>query len=246
MDMLKIIQDTEDLGIYNKNIFKPLSNFHAFIEEIERPRHVYLDNIDKHLRRGIVLCHGHNHSNHTLRKIKFINYWYYIDGDPESHPDYYADVSSINDMNYFPNEYFDCVLSLYCPVGRDKILYNILSISHRILKKNGVILFTEMPRLFFHYINNNHYQYIIDIIHNTIDDATFEGLKKEYQEIYGTDVIDKNFYNELMTNNFDYPQKLAINKIINKFAKKITKQLLLENNFRYVDIKNNFLIAKKI
>ena len=66
----------------------------------------------KKLRRGFIACHGHNHSNDVISKIKFINFWFYVDARIDTFPDYIADVTDNYDMFYFPSDYFSCVLSL--------------------------------------------------------------------------------------------------------------------------------------
>jgi hypothetical protein len=88
---------------YNKNIIRPLSSFKSASD--------FFQSNKKNARIGLVLCHGHNHSIEIFKKIKFINYWYMIDKNINTWPDYICDVTNKSDLEYFPNNFFDCIMT---------------------------------------------------------------------------------------------------------------------------------------
>lgn len=100
----------------------------------------------------LALCHGHNHTNKELQKIKGMCYWYFADINPDCCPDYVCDVTSEKDMSVFPNDYFDVVMLLY--YSGDKTMFDtILMHMKRIVKPNGRVFLHGIQKLLYHFYN---------------------------------------------------------------------------------------------
>lgn len=225
---------------FNARIINPLSGFHYYLDKIE-----LWDK--KYVKRGLALCHGHNQWYRPLCKIRFIDHWYLVDADYETRPDYIADITNDDEMKYFPDKYFDCVLSVYCPYGAfPGKIFIVLKTAHRILRDNGVLVMSELMGLFYHFIGTVPFDKIVDEVKKYIsDEYTMASLKSQYLQTYGNDKIDREFYNELFAGNFDYDNKDVVMKVIKKYAKKYAKELLAKNQFRYIGKKGGNLFAKK-
>src|SRR4029079_16542323 len=101
------------------------------------------------LNKGLVLGHGHVHNNDNINKIKNVDDWFMIDIDPKNLPDYICDITSEQDMNYFPNNYFDCIFAEYCfPFTYNTFINNL----HRIIKKEGIIYIAGWFSIYYHFI----------------------------------------------------------------------------------------------
>ncbi|QGR54387.1 hypothetical protein [Moumouvirus maliensis] len=133
---------------YIPYINRPLGWVNAFINEYTSPN----------TKIGLALCHGHNHSIKKFKKIKFINYWYMVDGNGFSFPDYVCDLTNAKQVEYLPDEFFDCIMSIYCRVidGNDKLQYfNMLDNVKRTLKPHGFFISTEIIGLFYRFMEDD-------------------------------------------------------------------------------------------
>lgn len=249
---INVIYSFENDPRYKVNINRPFSMFHNTSDDYE---------FHKFTKRGLAICHGHNHSMKTLKKIKFINYWYFIDMRPDTFPDYIADVADSESMKYFPDNYFYCILSEYCPVTNinetfDKLQFiDILKNVHRILNNDGYLLLTELPGLFFHFITNQQYNEIIDkvyeilgkdiiirIIEQSVDDARTlpEELRKDYLK-------DIDIFNQILMGAYTGgPNSSEVNTYIKKISMKYTTNVLKKCGYKIIGNKGIFLLCKKI
>ncbi len=145
-----------------KDHFKKYETDEKYASYINRPLgwlNAYINTyVGSETKIGLALCHGHNHSIEKFKKIKFINYWYLIDSDGFSFPDYICDLTNVKQVEYLPDEFFDCIMSIYCRVidDDDKLQYfNILDNVKRTLKPHGFFISTELSGLFFRFMNND-------------------------------------------------------------------------------------------
>ena len=195
IDMNSIIA-FENNPAYAKNINRPFSIFHNTSDYYEN--HLFV-------KRGLAICHGHNHSLETLRKIKFINYWYFIDILPDTYPDYIADAADIESMKYFPDDYFYTIVTEYCPVVRPRTGLNepqfidILKNLHRILREDGYLFLTGFPFLIFWLIAPAGFDGIKKHINASLDQKTIDKMIAQYIadiEQFRTDALaDPKIYN---------------------------------------------------
>ena len=148
---------------FKKKILKPLSEFEHYIEE----QHASFPKNNKKYRKGLVLCHGHKHSNEIISKIKFIEHWYMVDIDKNTHPDYIADAANSEDMSYFPDNFFDSILTEYCTVidHEDNLIYDHFSSIDIHLDSINIIPFVYLKLVhheyFVLYLFHLNYQYYL-------------------------------------------------------------------------------------
>ena len=242
--MDKNLEDILEFEKYNsRKTLRPLSVYHNMIKYFKE---IGYDD-PKKLRKGLAICHGHNYSLEMFKKIKFINYWYMTDISIEAWPDYICDASNEKDMEYFPDNYFDCVLTVYCSYldENSNIQFpNILKNIHRIIKKNGVILLTELPGLFYWLIDDLTFNEISDRIVEIIGKEALEIFKKHLDELYQS--FKYNIYHEILVRNYNGPNREELYEYVDKISVEQTKKILLKNNFEYMKIKGEYLIAKPI
>lgn len=156
-----------------------------FTPDIIRKLSMYDQNVPKYENKGLAICHGHNYSIRTLANVEIVDYWYMIDRYMNAFPDYRADAANKLEMSYFPDNYFDCVLTVYCPVINDiyikELQYSTILINiHRILKKNGTLILTELPLLFFHFISDDEFKNIISQIKKIVSEKDIQEFKTNY------------------------------------------------------------------
>lgn len=241
------IISVEETGNLIRKIIRPLSIFHMFIKEGKSQ--ASLENKVLY-KKGLVLCHGHNHTNKLISQIDDINYWYYVDCNLTVWPDYIVDISDESAMAYFPNNYFDCILSLHCPVnsiinGEYILQYpSILKNVHRMLKSDGRLILTELPRLFFWFITDTYLEIIKKKIHTTISNKDFALFKEALLEVE-PNCTDKDIYFEMIAGNYDGPNYNILENMLAKHSIQISKNFLLENGYKFEKISGKFLIAKK-
>lgn len=124
IEILKIFEYDEDKVLF------PLVDYESFIIN------------EKISTRGLVVCHDQNHGYVKLGQSEKTNQsWYSMDINPNTDADYIGNASSENDMEYFPNEYFDIIYPEYCFVPEYP---KILKLIYRILKPNGLIYITGL------------------------------------------------------------------------------------------------------
>lgn len=239
------------------NINRPLSLFdrmtqNFFIEYPEKIKFVtngFLERIiintnQKSPKRGLALCHGHNHSNILLQKIKFINYWYFVDKNKDTFPDYICDVKDDNKMKYIPNEYFDCIVTMHCPIDFEfeLILLNI----NRILKDNGTLLLTELPEAFSNLLDGKNLGLLSHSIIDIIGEDNFSEFKKQYNEKINpqTDIME---IIHILSSGKVYrgPMWKELNKHMENKSMEFTKTYLLRFGFQFIKKTENFMIVKK-
>ena len=182
-------------------IIRPLSVYHTFIDK----NYGFFSNKSAK-RKGLALCHGHNYHLGVISKLKFVDNWYYVDISRATYPDYVADVSNIYQMEYFPNNYFDCVITMFCPISSNDerrtqypaMLENI----QFILKKNGVLALTELPRLFYWFINDAEFDEIIKRLYEIIPEENLRLFKEQLlkDHMLLSDSSDRSFHMQLMLN----------------------------------------------
>jgi hypothetical protein len=231
--------DSNHIINYEKNLpddrlFRPLSVFDAFLKTTI-------------CNRGLALCHGHNHSNEVLSKIRYAKYWYMVDNNPRVYPDYVANVCDINDMMYFPDNYFDAVASIYTPTfDNNGIIYDkIFGIIHRIIKWDGFVYLTELPRLFFHFINDVETVSIMNRIYKMVNKDDIENFRKSLLRKYSA-VNDHTLQMEIFTGNYRGPRHKMLNQNIRRISIEYTKPFLRRHHFQFIRIERDVLIAKPI
>lgn len=220
---------------YFKNIIRPLSLLINFINNYYSP--------DEKI--GLVLCHGHNYSIEYLKKFK-LNFWYMIDISIIAFPDYVCDITDKKQLEYFPDKIFDCVLSLYCQVineKNEKIYLDYLKNINRLIKPDGLIILTEMPRLYFRFLEDNILAKINDNLINDNKDI-IKFIEEHYKNVEDNDsqmndneikyVILEHYYREI-----DQTKLLKI-KI------KYIKYILTKNGYDYIKLKDDILFIKPI
>jgi len=98
--------------------------------------------------RILVVCHGKKHHEQFENTLT-------MNMDVSVEPDIVSNIYSIKYMKYFPKDFFDKVLMMFCPISdpfalsNDKIWKNI----YRILKPNGQLLCNNIIDLYslYHY-----------------------------------------------------------------------------------------------
>ena len=196
-------------------------------ENIIRPLSMYDQNVPTNSKKGLAICHGHNYSNRDLAELKFIEYWYLVDIDYAAFPDYIADATDKNTMAYFPNDYFDCVLTIFCPVidENNKVQYtSMLKNIHRIIKKDGILASMELPLLFFRFVDENQFKNLVDEIKQIIPKEEIEKYKNDYI----TSVIEPSITESLI----QFKEQLISNTNLDARMKKIRDELKTEKGFK--------------
>lgn len=226
----KHLMDFESNSSYANNIGRPLSIFKYYIKK-------YGSISDSKI--GLALCHGHNHNHAILNNIKYIDYWYMVDIDSFSYPDYVCDIRDINALKYFPDNFFDCIISVYCPIGfLYEQYFEILTSLKHTLTANGFFVSIELPSLIFWFLDQDQLEKIADDLYDNIYDKIddqhlimlFDQFKEDfdYQQLDGLPehiqqyLIISAFYDSSNSN-----ENLKINLIY-------TKKVLKNNNFRFV------------
>lgn len=228
----------EEKDEYKNRIFvRSLSNFHWFCEE-DRQKHP-----DRRFSKGIVLGHGHNHGFEILARIKIVQYWYMVDANRLSYPDYLASAYDTEAMNYFPAAYFDVVLTEQCPIERE--IGPLFTVLYRILSDDGVLIMTELPKLAFWFLDKTDLEDFIDKINSILHHETIEKMKEKWIEKNHTNQINNTFYYEFIIGNYDDPNKSILTDIFQQRLLNATKSTLNKYNFRLINMKGRFLIAKK-
>lgn len=214
-----------------------------------RPFSVYNDvTDDSHKLRCLALCHGHNHSHMLLSSIKENCFWYMVDNNINSYPDYVCDVSNKEDMSIFPNDYFDYVMTLHFPVGikENKYKYdNILNNIRRIIKPEGKIYLTELPRTFFHLLDSDDYLGLYDIIDEIIDEHEFNDLALVFSKKFPKQkVTQKKIYDELIHGgNIKHN---ILNNIMNEKAMQFTLDYLKLFGLYLIESRTRYIIVGRL
>lgn len=214
---------------YCGNIIKKLSEFNNYVSN------------SKNKKIGLVLCHGHKHGYAVLKNYKIVDYWYFIDIDPETNPDYICDVCDPNALEYFPDNFFDCIMSAYCPIGDMRNRYfSVMTSLKRTLKRNGVIVSLELPKLFYWFFNKNQLNQISKYLFKCADSDAFFKFKKEYDhninnncpKFIGNFYILRDFYRE------HEPSKITKIELDN------IKMILKINKFSFVGVHDKHMLFK--
>ena len=239
-DQLKQIMRFEESSLSPYYLSRPLSTFHVFINDPYRNEY----GGKTYKRKGLVICHGHNYNNEIISKIKFIKNWYYVDANRGTNPDLVADITNEYHMSYFPDNYFDCVLSVNCPVSSEQL--SLIHI-HRIIKKNGVFCTTGLPGLFFWFISDDEFNDLIQQINEIIPEENLKLFKKELlgYGILGPDSDTYSFYRNIIL-NYNGNDREEMLKLIDKVSMNYTLRFLGKNNFEFIGIKSGILFATPI
>lgn len=237
-----ILTDILTFEANNKSKFlRPFSVYHKATSNKDGS-----DNIRK--LRCLALCHGHNHSNIILSTINGNCFWYMVNINKNSYPDYVCDISDGIDMSIFPNKYFDIIINLGFPLGDKDNKYkypNILINIRRIIKPQGKIFLVELPHLFYYLLDNDEYLNLIDLVDEIIDPVEFNKIKLELiRKFPEKNYTDNKVYSEIIFGiNIKYEE---INKIINEKSMDFTLNYLNSFGLELIDIKSKYIIVKRI
>jgi hypothetical protein len=214
----------------------------GFIKDVENKKKDYV-------KKGLAICHGHNHTNKFFQEIKSVHFWYMVDVNINAYPDYIANAADYNHMQYFPDKYFDCVLFPHCPIvscGKFQYL-DMLKNVHRILKHDGVILLTELPMLFFNLLVPEQYDMLVTVTDSLIGIDNIEEYKKQYQLLWNSNYNDeKQLYASIFMDTYRGPGWESYYKFLNEFALEFTKKILADLKFEYINEQYPFIICKPI
>jgi hypothetical protein len=221
--------------LHSNDIIIPLSLYQNFVQN--KPF--------KSIKKCLALCHGHKHPTTILSKIKGNCHWYMVDIDVKCFPDYVCDVSNEIAMSYFPDKYFDVIVSMYFPVGGNPLKYTrMLKNISRIIKPTGKIYLTEMPGLFFWFMDET--EYCLSVLHisqiigkKEMDKHTLFLLEQEIIE--ENDIRD--VYKAILVGNYNKTKYHAVNKFIKKKSIQCSKKYLNNNNYFIYKQKHNFLVV---
>ena len=155
-------------------------------------------------------------------------------------------------MSYFPNNYFDCVTTVYCPIGilarnpssnssRSNQYIDVIKTIHRITKKNGIIYFPELRGLFYWLLNKEKFNHMVKNIDEILGEKNIADFRKENDD----EPDEENFYAELIT-NYQGPKRKLLRKYIDKISFRYTIKFLTKNNFSFVKEKGEIIVAKPI
>lgn len=198
--MQHIITYEKDPGFLKKILYRKLSDYDINHQEL----------------KGLAICHGHasDYPTDILDKIGAVQDWYMVDIYRGALPDYWADASDPNDMAYFPDNYFDYVVTLFCPMTTlykelqyDKILRNI----HRIIKKNGILVITELPSLFSRFLDKEQLKKMEQEVIKIISEKDLEIFRQNYirHVIEPTVVHSLKKYQEFLSSQEHLDEPLA-------------------------------------
>ena len=224
--------------LYPFLLLRPLSAYHIFIKN-QLP-----SNKKRYFRKGLALCHGHNYDTDITSKIQFVKNWYYVDGNKSAYPDYVADITDGRSMYYFPNNYFDCVLYIYCPKDAE---LNAIHHTHRILKKRGVLCFIYKSKGLFWYMTSNEFDDLIQKVQEIIPSKNLDMFKQKMLELgaIDPDIDNNNFYQEVIF-NYHGEGESELSKLINDISLDYTIRYLEKNNFKFINVKSDILFASPI
>ncbi len=128
MDKPEIFEYTpQELQTYNKQVLAKIASKYHLINENSK-ENLIKDIIDYQAKNGkskvgAILCHGKEHTNIAKNYSNLVDYWVYIDEDPEAKPDVVGDIyrsktiEEAQSLSY--KGYFDVVLPYHCPVSPD-------------------------------------------------------------------------------------------------------------------------------
>jgi hypothetical protein len=210
-----------------------------------------LSGIDNNKKKGLALCHGHIHDKSLLSSINHIDNWYFVDIDKNAQPDYICDVTDPDQMKYFPDKYFDCIAIIHCPIiynHKNQYLEILVNI-YRIINDTGDIYLTELPSLFYWFIDKRQCDKVLSECHNEIlIDKVNEYQKKILVDKGGSQLNDN--IRQLIPFFFGHIIDSSCKKMIDTFVKEtslsITKDVLRKNHFCIVRSDSKFLIIRKI
>ena len=292
---MQSIIDFECNSEYKNNIIKPLSLYHIALEEkYNNQKHSKINYIIKlkhkianihhkkrmnlfqnllqledlseyYYKRGLIICHGHKHSKHVIKKINFIKHWYMVDLRRKVLPDYVCNLANDTRMQYFPDKYFYCILSVYCTICSN--YFDILKNVHRILSDDGIMITTEFPsvaRILLSYLDILQCEKDLIEVMGIDNFAVFKNKCLNYLNKQKSIFIKKNGMNAYLkikgNNEFDItyvietllfskirgPQKKILKKSKKILLLKWTERIMNTNGFRIIGTVGKFLVMKKI
>lgn len=190
----------------------------------------------KKYKRSLALCHGHNHSNSRfVRDFGDIEFWYMIDSLEKTHPDYIADITDSDDMAYFDDSYFDCVVTMMCPQTEKRKFIQLLDNLHRIVSLSGLIYITGLYDTFHMLLTSEELQSLKDDILKLLGEITVKRFKKEWNDWQNDGLDDNGIYLEIIVGNYQrfpgFPSKYDLRKMIEERAKSIVNPIIESCNF---------------
>ncbi|XWV26241.1 hypothetical protein QJ857_gp0835 [Tupanvirus soda lake] len=236
-------------ALSNSKILRPLSIFHK----------TSINTTNRYTKRCLALCHGHNHNHKFLSKImgdcywymvdKDINcYWYMVDKDINCYPDYICDVSRDEDMMYFPDCYFDVIISLHYPIGNNIEGYNnMLKILSRIIKPSGKIFLTELPKLFFWFMNSNEYTILVNNINQILGEEVIDDyFKKLIKRKILLESEKSECYKEIIVGNYRGLNEESAKEFIKSKAFEHTELYIAKKKYSITGCTNDFIIVEPL
>jgi hypothetical protein len=234
-EQLAYLKKFETNSEFSKNINRPLSMLFETIGMYDgRPN----------IKIGLALCHGHNHSNDNFIRLKFVNYWYYVDLDEIAFPDYICDVTNLRQLEYFPDKIFDYIFNTGCPD-----IFNTFDKCKRLLKPTGYIISLNHSGWIGWYLDDGTLgkinEKLIDNNPNVI-----KCLNDNYgRKFYWYDHLTENQNKWRVLSSLCYPIKTELIKpegkkyskkiliepeIIKQIIKKYSKKILKDHDYQYI------------
>lgn len=210
--------------------------------EQKRPFHIYDEAVKKHASgrhalRCLALCHGHNHSNRDLQKIKGLCYWYCVDINPACYPDYVCDITDDTHMSIFPDNYFDIIMLLYASISADKYKDALQNIK-RIVKPNGHIYVHGSRHMFYYHYNM---EQIAKVHQDLLDIMGYEEL-----DLFSIKYIGSySFYQRIVCNQYKGLYKNEVKEYMNNKGIEFEKLYFESNGFTIIAYKDKYTIITK-
>lgn len=214
---------------HKDKILRPLSTYHIASDKLTK-------------LRCLAICHGHNHSSSFMRYIKGDCYWYMIDINDKCYPDYVCDVTDSEAMSYFPSDYFDIIITLHFPVGikENRVKYpQLLKNIHRMIKSTGIIYLSELPGLFFWFLNNDEYK----ILKNKITDVMGSELLVFHKSL--SPKKQKALFPIIMVGNYKGIRKSNVDQLLYENAI-VTIEDILKDDFTIITYLENYKYIRYI
>lgn len=153
--------------------------------------------------KGLLLCHGHNHSTQVYSLFPIVKFWYLIDGQKDTYPDYVADVTDEDDMAYFKDNTFDYIVAAYCPIHSDSVTFSrTLNIMRRIGKPDVTICFPSLYSFFYDLATKSQVRQINKQIDTIIGKSNVENFRRIWNSEEMMEVGD-GIYHQIVVGNYN-------------------------------------------
>jgi len=217
---------------YHTIVNRSIKDYEKWIELDERIHGV------THYRRGLALCHGHNHSIAKFRDFPDINYWYLVDDYDKVAPDYVCDMTDIDGMSYLPDDYFDTVVWMACTMPNREGFDRFLTILHRITRKNGMAYLTENYNLFYLLLGKEELARLHAEIKNLLGQKNIDRYKDTWEE----EEEKEDIYSHIIVGNYareGLPRGAEVNAMIAKRGRRIMNAIFNSHHFVVVEEEQN-------